>query len=186
MSTYQVLDGAAALKYVYGYGSGTSGDPYILVHKNLLNSLIEEGKVFSYSTRISLANSAVSNYLIKTSTTLKTTLYELDLTSDNSPIFFDLYESAIVSANGTLAATINNNRTSSTNATSSIYTAPTVTSNGTLLLNNLTTGGKASGGQNTNEFGIVLKQNTNYLLVLTQSSGNPTANISPLLRWSET
>ena len=186
MSTFQVLDATGVLKYVYGLGTGASSDPIRQVTKRYSNALCEDGKVFTFSPRISLANNAVYYYLIKTPATPKVTLYELSVATDNSPILHDLYEGAIVSANGAAITPFNNNRQSAAAASTLIYSAPTVTSAGTLLMADLTTGGKAGGGQDVGEFSIILQASTNYLLMLTQSSGNPTANISIFIKFAET
>ena len=186
MSTFQVLDGAAVLKYFYTLGSGTSGDPYRSVVKRYSNALAEDGKLFTYSPVFSMANNATVNYLLKTPAALKTTLYELTVTTDNSPVFHYLYEDTIVSANGTLAtALINNNRQSATAATSLIYSAPTVSSTGTLLFSDFTTGGKAYGGQDAGEFRLIFKPSANYLIQLVNSS-TAAANVGLFIKFTET
>ena len=161
------------------------GHTYRLVYNRYSNALTEDGKIFSYSPVMSLANNGTANYLIKTPASPKVTLYEFDVSSDNSPVFHTLYEDVVVSANGTLASAFNNNRQSSTTAGTLIYTSPTITSTGTLLSADITTGGKLAGGVSLWEFRIIFKASANYLVQLTNSSGNP-ANISLFLKWAET
>jgi hypothetical protein len=185
MSTYAVLDGTGSLKYVYGLSTGTTGDPYRMVYKRYSNAIVEDGKVFTYSARISLANAATGSYLIKTLATPKFTLYELDVTSDSSPLIHDLYENTVVSANGTQVTPFNNNRTSSTTASTLLYQNPTITSNGTLLLADLVAGGKSVGSQDTGEFRIIFNPSSNYLLLVTNNSG-VTADVVILMKFSET
>ena len=186
MSTYKVLDGNGLGQYVYGLGSGASGDPLRLVSKRYSNALVEDGKIFTFAPRFSLANNAVLNYLIKTPATPKVTIYQIDCSADNAPVMHDLYESTAVSANGTAVTPFNNNRTSATAAATLIYSGPTVTSTGTALISDMVIGGKAAGGQDQGEFRLILAPSTNYLLQITQSSGNATANITFYFKFAET
>ena len=185
MSTYSVLDGSGSLKYVYGLGSGTSGDPYRLASNDYADTLYEAGKLFMHNDRHSIANNATLYYLIKTPATPTVTLCELSISVSASPINFDLYEDAIVSANGTNDNAFNTNRVIGTAPATQMYNAPTVTSTGTNLLSDMVNGDKTVGGNNVNEFKIRLKPSSNYLIAMLNSSG-VTSVITPCIKFMET
>ena len=186
MTTYQVLDGSGLLKYVYGLGTGTSGDPYRLVSKRYSNALCEDGKIFVHNDRHTIANGATFYYLLKTpASPIKVTLYELSISANAVPISYDFFEDAILSANGTIDLAFNNNRQIGTASATALYYTPTVTSTGTALLSDIINGDKTTGGSSTGEFRVVLKASANYLLAIINNSG-VSSTIAPFIKFSET
>lgn len=185
MSTYSVLDGNGSLKYVYGMGSGASGDPYRLASDDYTDTLYESGKLFIHNDRHSVANNATLYYLIKTPASPSVTLCEVSIATTASPINFDLYEDAIVSANGTNDNAFNANRIIGTAPATQMYNTPTVTSTGNSLLSDTVNGDKTVGGSNVNEFKIRLKPSANYLIGMVNSSGG-VAVVVPCIKFTET
>ena len=87
----------------------------------------------------------------------------------------ELFESPTIVTNGVIVDTYNRNRNSSNTPTFSIYHAPIVTLNGTLLEaeNFGANGGNKQGvGSVGGETVFILKQNTKYLLKYTSNASN--------------
>ena len=134
---------------------------------------IHSGKGFSSSISLSIANSATGYILLVTGNDnqhLHLRDYAIEATS--APVTITLYEGATVSNSGTPVSVINLNRTSANTTTASLYSAPTVTGNGTQLIQHQLTGTKQDGGFGmTTSKEIVLNSNTNYLFAIANTSG---------------
>lgn len=103
---------------------------------------------------------------------------------------YSIFEGPTISSNGTAINIFNQNRNASFGSTVSIFVDPTVSIEGTVIyteqIGSLTQGGKggASSDSERNEFGLILKPNTKYLLKLsTLATGT---SISTSFRWDET
>lgn len=97
-----------------------------------------------------------------------------------------LYEATTVSANGAVLAAISKNRESLGAAQTLMYDGPTITGVGTLLFSWFATGGTRSalGGGSWGETEWILQANTNYLVRITNRSGNA-IQLAVSLGWSE-
>ena len=107
--------------------------------------------------------------------------YELHMnfnTSAGGDSEFYLFEGTTVSANGTALTPYNNNRVSSNTAEASFYHTPTITGDGTQLYVDFVPGGSGvfgaggtAGGPIRSGTEVILKQSTNYLVRVTNTSG---------------
>ena len=183
--SHTVLDGLGNVKSVRSLGAGTVDDPLLMVVKRNSNALVDDGKLFYHADRHTVANNATFNYLLRTSTTLKTTLYDFIINCTASPFFVDIFENTIVSANGTAEGLYNQNRISTTTASGLLYMTPTITSDGTNIFSDVVYGDKTSGGGGQSDFRLILKASTNYVFRFLNQAG-ASSNIAIAVRFSET
>ena len=170
--SHTVLDGSGNLKHVYSIGSGTSNEPIRIATMPYQHAVIEDGKVFQHIDRHSITNNGVFNYLIKTpASPAHVELLRLAATSKSSPVYVDLFENGVVSANGTSESLFNLNRQSTTAPQTLLYMAPTVTSDGPSLMQGESTGDKNVGGLVDWDSRMILKPSTNYLVRYQNVSG---------------
>ena len=144
---------------------------------------IHEGDMYTTCNVTDLANGATVNILIRTPNTLKWShlLWDLDHELEATVTF---YEAATVTANGTELMARNRDRNSSNTAGTKIYVGPTVTAVGTQLCRVQQGAGNKAGGSDRAENEWVLKQNTVYLLRITNNTANNNL-ISTRLIWYE-
>jgi len=81
-----------------------------------------------------------------------------------------VYESATTSNNGTPITVFNRNRNSANTNTSLVYSAPTVTGTGTLIARYKAGSSRSVGGDIRAEGELVMKQNTKYLVRITNDT----------------
>lgn len=141
---------------------------------------IHKGDAYICSSRVSLGSGAVLNALLVVPSGYTVHLRHVTSTT-GGPILIDMYEETTVSANGSAGNWRNANRNFPDTPNMEIYSGPTITSDGTLIFQQMVPGtGGFFGGGATLEIGIieiVLKPNTNYLLRFTNNStGTETVN----------
>lgn len=86
----------------------------------------------------------------------------------DSTIIIELFEGTTTSADGSEITANNRNRNVSDNNSTVIYDTPTITADGTLLHTIRLGSGKTTGGGARDSEEIILKQNTKYLLRITE------------------
>ena len=172
--SHTVLDGGGTLRHVLSLDAGTEAAPLRLVTMDYNAALVDMGLVFGFSGRLTLANGATIDHLITTpAAPAHCEFYVLAVDTTSSPIYADLYEGAIVSANGTnvTGGVINYNRESTRATSMTIHQSPTVTDVGSVIHSMLVSGAKSVGGGNGAEGRLVLKPSTKYLMRLVNASG---------------
>lgn len=102
----------------------------------------------------------------------------LSVTSNQGTLKIELFESPTVSANGTPYSPKNRNRISTRISSMAVFTAPTITSDGTKLMERIIpqVGGGAheSGGDSGVVGEWVLKPNTDYIIKITNEATSTT------------
>ena len=171
MNSMPILDGSGNLVYVMAVGDGTQADPYRYAPMDYVDALVDSGLVFQHSERQELANNAKLDHLIVTPLGVHTELLLISISPDSGPINIDLYEGAIVSANGTAHTLYNLNRKSVNTTSTTLYENPTVTDVGQHLLSQQASGSKDVGNSSDREGRIVLKESEKYLLRIVNESG---------------
>ena len=153
---------------------------------------IHAGSRFLYSETVDLASGANRDILIVTPNTTKWAHLSLPLRiGSNKQTTVTLYEDTTTSADGTAVSELNHNRNSGVAATVVLTHSPTVTVLGTILIQEQfgvaggfftdDVGGVAGGGRDE----LILKQNTKYLLRITNNDGSDPADINIFLDWYE-
>jgi hypothetical protein len=135
-----------------------------------------DGVFYTHSSlHAALADNANLNHLIRVGANAAHTSFSI---SGGGDAYFYLYEDTTVSSNGTAAFVFNANRSSANTNLTLINEGPTITADGTQLLSALLiggAGGNAVGGTDGSPVRlgseIILDANTNYLLRLTNKSG---------------
>ena len=135
------------------------------------HSEIHEGNAFLYCEVTDFSNGAVRDILIVTPNTTKWAHMVLDVVSELEADL-KIYEAPTASNNGTAVTEFNRNRNSATVNTTVITHTPTIAggSEGTLICQKHWGSGKANGGESRNLTELVLKQNTKYLLRVTNAT----------------
>lgn len=143
------------------------------------HAVLHEGRhFFASDVSLAIALSASVTYLLRTDGASPHFKWEVNC---DGGLKVDIYESSVVSANGTTVPVYNRNRTSANTSGVLVTKGPTVTSSGTQLF---TTGSTSKSGRlqvSSSEF--ILKPSTNYTVVLTAFSNN--VNAAVLLDWYE-
>jgi hypothetical protein len=104
----------------------------------------------------------VRNFLIVTPNTTKWGHFLLNIeTEDEFTVAF--YEGGTTAANGSALTVFNSDRNSAIAATIGIYDTPTITADGTLLLDGKVGSGSGTPGESKHDDELKLKQNTKYL-----------------------
>lgn len=145
---------------------------------------LHEGNHFVVRNTELLAKAGTKDILIVTPNTTKWCHFILEYESNDAAVTGYFYEAVTTSSNGTIDGTRNRNRNYPDNNTTLVYNNPTIASTGILLTKRTVGSGKSSGGgaRDNNEF--ILKQNTKYLLRITEGNIAPT-NINWILDWYE-
>ena len=132
---------------------------------------IHEGKTFTVLEVTDLGNGAVRDILGVTPDTTEWAhlVWEIEHELETSIQF---YQDTTYSDNGTAISSINRNGNSTNIATTLVYHSPTITNVGTLIGTIQQGSGKKAGGSDrlANEF--ILKQNTAYLIRITNLTAN--------------
>jgi hypothetical protein len=118
-----------------------------------------------------LTNAQVFNFLLVTSNTNKWVHMVINVAFEGEA-HIEAYEGTIASNNGTPVLSYNRNRNSIKNATTLLYHTPTVAggSEGTLITAYKAGSTKQVGGAVRSESELVLKQNTKYLIRITNDT----------------
>lgn len=130
---------------------------------------IHGGKHFFVKNWIDLTNGQVLDFLFVTADTLAWAhmIVHFNFQAEANVA---IYEDTVVSANGTAVTSYNRNRNSANVAGALVYSTPTVTSVGTLLSAYKAGSGKAVGGEARGSAELVLKQNSQYLIRVTNDT----------------
>jgi hypothetical protein len=188
MDTLKVKDSDGNDKYllvgrvnISGATPGSSSNPFVTISQDYIRALTVEGNLFDVSAYASVNDNSDINVLCVTPAAPVTiTSLQLTVTGDSSPLVLNLYEGTVVSNNGTTLAARNHNRQSAATMSAALYASPTITSNGTKLETRYYGAGTGfSSAQLETDLSNrwVLKQNTNYLVKITNNSGNNNVNI---------
>ena len=148
---------------------------------------LHQGSHFFYASHHDLAKNTVDEHLIVTPDTEKWAHFLLGLTSTGGQVHVELSEGATYSDIGDLEPSFNRNRNVAENNTTLVYEEPTITTQGDVIYSvklgvddkKVSVGG---GDRGSNE--IILKQNTVYLLRVTEENVDA-AVINVLLDWYE-
>lgn len=171
-----------------------NGTPFVLDKSgnikvvNELQNAIHDGLAFSYSMNaVGLANNGTVSMLLRTGA--KQVHFDgLSLDVSQAPVSLLLYEAPTVTTTGTLQATRGRNRINTNVSVMTVYLTPTVSSAGLLLDTQLIVtasqgNSKVAGTAEVDE-GWVFKANTDYYILMTNSSG-AAINYNTQLTWHE-
>ena len=122
---------------------------------------IHSGSSFTWSTTGDVNAGATRAYLIITPNTAKHPHCIFTVVSEAETIAY-FNEKPNISAKGSAATIYNRNRTKTTDATASIYTGPTILSNGTRLWSGQLGSGKTTGGLDRGSSEWILATNSTY------------------------
>jgi len=174
--SYTAKDYYGAPLDVFAMPEGPNLSGIRMVHMGYYDALVDVGYMFMFGSRFELNNNSSIDFLVKIPVGAHVEFLHLDVETKDGPVLVDLYEGALVSANGTQGPVYNMNRQSSRQPSFTTYQGPTVTDPGSSnLYPTLTNGSKGVGGGSDRQGRLVLKENENYLLRLTNASGaNPT------------
>lgn len=192
-SDYQItisgnqVDGDQKTQIVDSAGRVAKIDPatYSLHAISYEHHEIHAGSSFTTSYKVNTGNGGIINLLVVTPDTTKWShfTYEIDGELETDII---LYEGATASNNGTPVAVFNRDRNSLTAATTLVFDTPTVAggAEGTVLRTWHFGSNRSYGGGDRGTHELILKQNTKYLLRVTNSTANDNF-ISIKLDWYE-
>lgn len=144
---------------------------------------IHSGSAYVVSYNADVSSGANLDVLIVTPNTTAWAHMLLNLAGENE-LLATLYETATVSAAGTALTEVNHNRNSANTAAVVVTHTPTVTGTGTAIWQRIGGSGETVGGEARNDAEMILKQNTTYLLRLT-NNGVGTGWINVELDWYE-
>ena len=146
---------------------------------------IHSGTHYAYRSYHAISKNTTLDHLIITPDTTKWAHMVISVESTAGETSVNLYEDTVTSDLGTLENSHNRNRNIANNNTTEIYEAPTVTSAGTVLAGAyFGTGKKGFGGGGRDQEEYVLKQNTKYLLRITEENFANT-NVTMVFDWYE-
>ncbi len=132
---------------------------------------IHSGSSFTSCHKADVANGANLDILVVTPNTTKWShlTYELEVEAETD---VNIYEAPTASNNGTPLAVFNRDRNSSKTAGTTVFHTPTIAggSEGTLIRCWHLGSGKTFGGGDRGTHEIILKQNTKYLIRLTNAT----------------
>ena len=142
---------------------------------------IHAGNAYIHSRIDSVANGATLNYLLRGHATTQCHLRLYSYTVADTPCTFTLYEGPTITDAGTAETWQNANRPSSNTPDTLLYSAPTVTGNGTalecILYPDGGGGGAGPGGGTAGLAGAdigeewIFNDSTDYLMSITNNSG---------------
>ena len=163
-------------------------DPYAhavtVIDEN--HRLIHDGMFFEVQqSDAALVNGGIVNILLDVPAGSFPHFQDLEISTDEGPIAFDLYEGTTVSANGVALGVANKNRNSSRTAELDLYFNPTITDDGTLLKSSqvpVASVAELFSQKRSGEW--VLAPSTLYLVRITNNSGQ-TASINITINFYE-
>jgi hypothetical protein len=130
---------------------------------------IHSGSSFTWSTTGDVNSSATRAYLIITPNTAKHPHCIFTVVAESETLIY-FNEKPNISLKGTAATIYNRNRTKTTDATASIYTGPSILSNGTRLWTGQLGSGKTAGGLDRGSSEWVLASNSTYAFKVVNNS----------------
>ncbi len=147
------------------------------------HSQIHEGNMFTVLEVTDLTNAAVRDILAVSPDTLKWAHLVWEIEHELETLI-QFYRGTTYSDIGTEVDSLNRNGNSTNNATTKVYHTPTITDVGTLIGTIQQGDGKKAGGSDrlSNEF--ILKQNTSYLIRITNLTASNNL-IATKLNWYE-
>lgn len=149
---------------------------------------IHRGRSFTVGRRFDIANGGgVVNFMGVVPAGVYPHYRKITVAIDGGPFDMDFYEDTVVSANGALVPSYNNNRNSTNAAAMLVYEGPTITTDGTLLEPVLAPGTKSEGSLGSdaaNEW--ILKTNANSMIRITNNTpGGGTSRATVNMTWYE-
>jgi len=172
--SHKAKDGLGNVIDVYSLPAGVDVVGQRMVAMDYHDSLVDLGLMFGFSGRLTLANNGQIDFQIVTpAAPAHLEFLALELATTSAPLLCDLYEGAIVSANGTNVTTgvRNYNRQSSRATSMTLYQSPTVTDVGTSIHSMLVVGDKTVGGGSGTGGRLIMKPSERYLMRLLNQSG---------------
>ena len=146
---------------------------------------VHEGSHYNYRDYYMLSKNTDKEFLLVTPAIQKEGHLILGFDATTSTIIVELFEDATFSNIGTIEPVINRNRNSNKTNTILLYEDPVIITDGLELASGIFGAGKKSNGdadRDTQE--IILKQNTTYLIRITETNIQNT-NINILFDWYE-
>lgn len=140
-----------------------------LVSIDFAHHEIHEGDHYFIKNFTIISGSGVLDFLAVTPNTTKWAhmLVQFSFEAEANIV---IYEGATTSADGSAVISYNRNRNSANTAAVILYTGPTVTTTGTQISAYKTGSGKLTGGESRASAELILKQNTKYLIRVTNDT----------------
>jgi hypothetical protein len=148
------------------------------------HAALHDGEHYSIKGTEELVKNTSKEILIVTPNTTKWAHTTIQVESLDSAVVVTLFEGTTTSADGTGITARNRNRNVADDNTTLYYAAPTITDDGTAIYTYRLGSGKTVGGGARDSEEIVLKQNTKYLLRITEPNVANT-NINWVFDWYE-
>lgn len=146
---------------------------------------IHTGATYTTGYDLDTSNGASLDILVVTPNTTVRSHFTYEIVAELEA-HFTMYEGVTTSNNGTALPSYNRNRNSANTSTLLTYHTPTVSNLGSTLLRRWHSGsGRAYGGGDRGTHEFILKQNTSYLLRITNSTTNNNY-MAVKLDWYET
>lgn len=169
----ELLDqGSAKWKLSTRYSSVTDEHIPLIANRNWAHQLVHEGRMFFLSGRITNLAAAATAYLHGLTDSATVHFQSAALISDGAPLDIGFYEDATIAANGTEIFAVNKNRNASDTHTLRVFTAPTVTLDGTQIESGflpITGGGNTGGRADLFSTEWILAPSTSYLVKITNN-----------------
>jgi len=182
----------------WGSGAGETDDVRIDASTNVLETIeyehheIHSGSRYAYSESEDVVAGEHRQLLLAVSNTTKWPHLSLPLhVTSNRQTTVEFYEAVVTSYNGTVLTPFNMNRNSANTPLTAVSVSFVVSSLGTRLIHEqfgtsgsffkADVGGAVGGGRNE----LMLKQNVQYLLRMTNNDGGDSADISTWIDWYE-
>jgi hypothetical protein len=150
---------------------------------SLLQYQVHQGNAYSLAFVKDVASMGTSEVLIYTNNSVAMLHFVVNVETE-SESEYELFEAPTVSANGTIKAIYNRNRTSPNISQVDGYTTPTISGNGTQITQQHWGAGRGTGSifQSINEW--ILAPDTYYLIRVTNQTNQPN-QVSITLEWLE-
>jgi len=143
------------------------------------HSKVHQGKLFSAGYyNAAVANAAVINVLVQIPANVSIHTYFKIISGGDA--FFEAFEGATFSNQGTGAGTLNNNRTSTNTPDTVVTHTPTITDDGSIIWEEYIPGGTGAGAGQVTPGAVqsvaseqsILAPSTNYIFRLTNNAGS--------------
>lgn len=145
---------------------------------------IHEGDAFFAIDSYEIPNASDRDYIIVTPNTTRWAHWITGV-DGNAEFSLDFYEGVSTDADGTSITSYNNDRNSGTTATALLYHTPTNPTGGTLITSMTFGSGRSVGGQARQDQELILKQNTKYRLLITNTALGTANQINTNFIWYE-
>lgn len=148
------------------------------------HSAVHLGYSYTIAAFETLANTEVGNFLFSVPDIAPLYCHVVIEVGNSVECLYEMFEGTTVSANGSEYSSVNRNRNSTNEALMKVYSGPTVTADGSIILTSKVGVAKKYGGQVRSENEFVLKNNTNYMLRVTNLASGDNI-INGLVSWYE-